>query len=114
MTVEEDILADHLKLIIKGQAMQHVDLSDCGLTEGILLTIGKAICISNSLLAVHLSGNPGLKDHTMRRLQAQLNATYETPLLPKTFKPLIKMEINRNGGKNMAGKGIESPRKDPR
>jgi len=48
--------------------MQHVDFSDTGLTEGILLKLSSTIKSSLSLLSVHLSGNPGLKDHVMRKI----------------------------------------------
>ena len=38
----------------------HLDLSECGLSSDMLLEISKAMKYSQSLIAVHISGNPGL------------------------------------------------------
>ena len=62
-----------------------------------LLVLSKTISRSLSLLSVHLSGNPGLKDHIIRKVQGKLKATYEEPLNKRTFKPLIRMYDNKNG-----------------
>lgn len=59
----------------------HLDISDCGLTEGILLKLSKVINQSNSINSVHMSGNPGLKDEVVNKIQGKLKATYEKPLL---------------------------------
>ena len=52
---------------------------------------------SVTLLSVHLSGNPGLKDHVIRKIQGKLKATYEAPCLKQTFKPLIRQYNNKHG-----------------
>ena len=77
--------------------MQHLNLSDTGLTENILLLLSKTIKVSNSLLSIHLSGNPGVKDHIMQKLQGKLKATHETPLLKKTFRELLRLYDNKFG-----------------
>jgi len=46
---------------------------------------------------VHLSGNPGLKDHVIRKIQGKLKATYEAPCLKQTFMPLIRQYNNKHG-----------------
>jgi hypothetical protein len=91
--------------MLRSQVLQHVDLSDTGLTEGILLRLSKTIKVSISLLSIHLSGNPGLKDGITRKIQGKLKATYEAPLLKKTFKPLIRMYDMKYGG------GVSKPDK---
>ena len=104
---EEEAVFDCLKLIIKSQALQHLNLSDTGLTENMLLLLSKTIKVSHCLLSVHLSGNPGVKDHIMQRFEGKLKATYETPLQKQTFKSLLKLYDNKYGladankGKNM-------------
>ena len=75
----------------------HLNLSDCGLTEPMLLDLSKHINQSIALLSVHLSGNPGLKDHVIRKIQGKLKATYEIPMLKQTFKPMIRDYNNKHG-----------------
>ena len=72
LSYEEEVLVDYLISMLKSPVLQHVDLSDTGLTEGILLKLSKTINTSTSLLSVHLSGNPGLKDHIIRKIQGKL------------------------------------------
>ena len=81
MNEDEQIVFDYLKLITKSYTLQHLDLSDCGLTENILLLLSKSINVSHCLLSVHLGGNPGVKDHIMQKFAGKLKATFEKPLL---------------------------------
>ena len=50
-----------------------------------------------SLLSLHLTGNPGLKDPVVEEIQKKLKATYETPISKQTFKPLIRLYDNKHG-----------------
>ena len=68
LTDQEEAVSDILVKILRSPQLQHVDLSDTGLTEGMLMKICRAISHSACLLCVHLSGNPGLKDHIMKRI----------------------------------------------
>ena len=74
-----------------------MNLSDTGLTENILLQLSKIIKVSNSLLSIHLSGNPGVKDHIMQKLQGKLKASHETPLVKQTFRQLLRLYDNKFG-----------------
>lgn len=65
-----------------------------------MIKLTKTIYKSPCLLSVHLSGNPGLKDHIIKRIQGKLKATYETPFLKQTFKPIIRMYNNKNNIKS--------------
>ena len=96
---------------MKSHALQHLNLSDTGLTENILLLLSKTINVSHCLLSVHLSGNPGVKDHIMQRFQGKLKATYETPLLKQTFKSLLRLYDNKFG---LAGAAREDERTNMR
>lgn len=82
---------------MKSQALQHLNLSDTGLTEYIILMISKMVKASHCLLSLHLSGNPGLKDAVMQRFAGKLMATYETPLLKNSFKQLLQFYNNKLG-----------------
>ena len=42
--------------------------------------LAKAINISQSLLSIHLSGNPGVKDEVVQKLSNAMKATYEKPV----------------------------------
>ena len=97
MGKEELKVFEFLKSILASSALQHADLSDTGLTEAMILALSKTINKSTSLLSVHLSGNPGLKDHVIRKVQGKLKATYEEPLNKRTFKPLIRLFDNKFG-----------------
>ena len=57
---------------------------------------------------MHLSGNPGLKDHVISKIQGKLKATYEPPIIHQTFKPLIKAFDAKNGGPKKKGDRYES------
>lgn len=97
MKKDEQIVCGYLKSILSSHVLQYANLSDTGLTEAMLLELSKTISKSVSLLSVHLSGNPGLKEHVMRKLQGKLKATYEEPLNKRTFKPLIRLFDNKFG-----------------
>ena len=68
MKEEEEKVCELLSNMLKSHVLVHVDLSDCGLTEGMLLELSKTIAQSQSLLTVHLSGNMGLKDEVIRKI----------------------------------------------
>ena len=68
------------KFISHNRSLLHIDLSDTGLTHFMLLRLGNAMNISPSLLAIHLSGNPGITEAQVKRLAAKINATYESPI----------------------------------
>ena len=51
------------------RSLQHLDLSDCGLTEQIVLDIVNVLNQNTGLVAIHLSGNPGIKDHIIEQIQ---------------------------------------------
>jgi Ran GTPase-activating protein (RanGAP) involved in mRNA processing and transport len=46
--------------ISQNTKLMHLDLSDTGLSEDMILEIVKAVNYSANLIALHLSGNPGL------------------------------------------------------
>jgi hypothetical protein len=47
----------------------------------ILSEISRAILGSTSLLAIHLSGNPGVDEKTTKKLISRLKATWELPIM---------------------------------
>ena len=55
----------------------HLDLSECGLNEDIVLRLIKPVKNSVSLIGIHLSGNPGLTPKVEKRFLSSLEATYE-------------------------------------
>ena len=65
------------KFITGNRSLLHLDLSDTGLTQLILVRLGNAINASPSLLAIHLSGNPGVLDEPVKKLASKIGATYE-------------------------------------
>ena len=97
MSEQEKQVLENLQGVLRSQTLMHLDLSDCGLTEQILIQLSKSINNSMSLLSAHLSGNPGLKDHVIAKITGKLKASYEPPMLKQTFKPLIKLYNNRYG-----------------
>ena len=44
-----------------------------------LLEIAIAIPYSESLIGIHLSGNPGLNEYTKHKVYSKLGATFEKP-----------------------------------
>ena len=74
-----------------------MDMSDCGLTEAMIMMLVENLDDNPSLLSLHLTGNPGLKDPVIEEIQKKLKATYETPILKQTFKPLIRLYDNKYG-----------------
>ena len=65
---ETEVVACLTKMINKSEKLLHLDLTDCGLRDNVLLNISKAFKKSLSLLSVHLGGNPGVKDHVVRKI----------------------------------------------
>ena len=51
--------------------------------------LGKAINTSASLLSIHLSGNPGVRDEPVKKLAAIISATHEKQLAYKTFDQFL-------------------------
>ena len=94
---QEELVCEKLEDLIKSSTLQHLDFSDCGLTENMIMRVIRAISESSSILSAHLSGNPGLKDQVTTEIQDYLKATYEEPILKSTFKPLIRMYDNKHG-----------------
>lgn len=66
--LETELLACLTKLISKSEKLIHLDLSDCGLRDIVLLNLAKAFKKSLSLLSVHLGGNPGVRDPIVRKI----------------------------------------------
>lgn len=58
----------------------HFNLSNTGLTEGMLQVIGTSLRRARSLLVLHLSGNPGITDELKEYLQ---NRVHCKPIIPK-------------------------------
>jgi len=57
----------------------HLDLSNTGLSEEMLLDIARAIPYSKSLMSIHFSGNPGVNKLTKEKIYERIGATYEPP-----------------------------------
>jgi len=57
----------------------HLDLSETGLSDEMIYEIIKALNYSNSIIGLHLSGNPGLSNLLCKKIYAKINATYEKP-----------------------------------
>jgi hypothetical protein len=55
----------------------HLDFSNMGLSEAVLLRIVKALKTSESLLGVHLSGNEGLCQELFDKTKRLLGCLYE-------------------------------------
>jgi hypothetical protein len=55
----------------------HLDLSDTGLSEDMILEIVKAVNYSANLISLHLSGNPGLTIQVESKIFEILNVTFE-------------------------------------
>ena len=66
----EEVLTKQAELVLKylhkflklAPLLVHVDLTNVGFCEKMLETFGRTLRRSNSLKAIHLSGNPGLSD----------------------------------------------------
>jgi hypothetical protein len=62
-----------------------MDLSECGLSADMILAIIKSVKQTTSLLALHLSGNPGLSHPVIDSIVERLDAAYEPSLPVKSF-----------------------------
>ena len=58
----------------------HLDLSDTGMTERMLMAVVKGIKSATRLMGVHLSGNEGLNEDVIDKIRRQMDATYEKKL----------------------------------
>jgi len=67
------IMAKFTKMIKYNKNIIHLDLSSTGLTELMLRTIGCALRRSKSLLALHLSGNPGVNQSLKNFLYTRIH-----------------------------------------
>jgi len=63
----------------------HLDLSDTGLTEDMILEIIKGVKYSQNLIGLHLSGNPGLSLAVEAKIMSRIDATYERPFKLNSF-----------------------------
>jgi hypothetical protein len=69
----EKIISGYIcKLIDKNRKLQHLDLSDTGMSSKMLSEISRAMLGSTSLLAIHFSGNPGVDEKTAKKLISRL------------------------------------------
>lgn len=59
-TLEKVVVEGLQNFISQNTKLMHLDLSDTGLSEDMILEIVKAVNYSANLIALHLSGNPGL------------------------------------------------------
>jgi len=74
----EKKVVDLLQLMLSSNSnLMHLDLSECGLSADMLLEISRSIKFSMSLIAVHLSGNPGLTQYVKNKIIQRLSASYE-------------------------------------
>jgi hypothetical protein len=70
---QEKEVVDLLQLMLnKNHNLRHLNLSDTGLSANMILEVSKAIKANNSILAIHLSGNPGLTETVICRLTTRL------------------------------------------
>lgn len=77
-------------MIINNCKLQHLDLSECGLTSEMMIAIVKAVQYSVMLLGLHFSGNPGLNEPTFTKILKKMNATYEKQLPLNSFTEYVK------------------------
>ena len=90
LTDEEKTVGKLLaKFISCNRSLLHLDLSDTGITSLMLVRLGNAINASPSLLAIHLSGNPGVLEDPVEKLAAKLNATHEKAVDKQTFNQFL-------------------------
>ena len=73
------------KLLTQNQKLLHLDLSDLGLSEKVLLDLVVSIQKSKSLVGLHLTGNSGLTEAVYQAIVTGLSATYEEPLVFDSF-----------------------------
>ena len=96
MTDEEKTVGKFLaKFISCNRSLLHLDLSDTGITSLMLVRLGNAINASPSLLAIHLSGNPGVLEDPVQKLAAKINATHEKAVDKQTFNQFLNDKGDR-------------------
>ena len=61
-----------------------------------LVRLGNAINASPSLLAIHLSGNPGVLDEPVKKLASKIGATYEKAICKQTFNQFLKDKADKD------------------
>ena len=73
----EEITVNLETIIKQSRELMHLDLSNTGLTSGMMYRVVKAIKSSQSLMGVHLSGNEGLNEEFINKAEKKLQATKE-------------------------------------
>ena len=73
--IQTHIMVNLSNFIKYNKNLLHLDLSNTGMTEDMLWNIGTAMRRSRSMVALHLSGNPGvtqaLKDYLEQRVRCK-------------------------------------------
>lgn len=70
---QQDKILNYLSRLIKfNMKLGHVDLTCTGLTKYVIYELGRTFARSRALLAVHLSGNPGLSDDNKTYLNKRI------------------------------------------
>jgi len=77
LTLIEDVIGNLETIIKTSKELMHIDLSNTGLNEKMMLRVVKAIKMSQSLMGVHLSGNEGLTPSLISKAERKLDATHE-------------------------------------
>ena len=57
---DENLIENLLKFLKNNNKLIHLDLGNIGLTKNMLKQFGPALRRAKSLIALHLSGNPGI------------------------------------------------------
>jgi hypothetical protein len=74
----EKIVVDLIQhFLMSNTKLMHFDLTQCGLTSDMLLEITKAVKYTQSLVGIHLSGNPGLTPDVREKIVNRLAATLD-------------------------------------
>ncbi len=77
--LERFVVENLQNFIAQNSKLLHLDLSETGLSEDMIYEIIKALNYSNSIIGLHLSGNPGLSNQLCKKIYSKINATYEKP-----------------------------------
>jgi hypothetical protein len=83
------LIADALVSLFKSDRLQHIDLSECGLTSEVLLQLIRPIRRSKSLLGVHFTGNPGLSFDVESKILSKLQVTQDKKLAFISFQQTL-------------------------
>ena len=83
------VLTKVLDKLLQSKSLLHLDLSETGLSQAILVALLAPIKKSPCLVGLHLSGNPGLTPQFQSTVEAQLNATYEPRLQMDSFSQVL-------------------------